>query len=178
MKILKLLAVASIILACCASLHAGEPIDIKGDFALCTNPPFPNGWLVNSPGYWEDTDTAERHPIEGKDGFSLLLTAGEKPIHLFSGIYIDVSEGQVYVVKAKVKGTGSGAVGVYWHGESYPAFKKFVASSDWEEIVVELKVPSAAALGGAVPITRMTALLVVDPGSSIEFSDVSIELGE
>ena len=176
MKILKLLVVASIILGSCAYLYADEPIDINGDFARCTNPPFPNGWAPNKPGYWEDTNNIERHPIEGKDGFSLLLTSGQKPIHVYSK-RIEVSEGQIYIVKAKVKGTGSGGLGVYYYGPCAPVYTKFEASSDWQEIVAELKVPAYIAMPeGPEPVTKMAALLVVTPESSIEFSDVSVAL--
>jgi hypothetical protein len=133
----------------------------------------PKGWCFNKPGYWDETtDKSEMIERPDKGDWALKLTSQGKPIHLFTVPAIPTTEGQAYIVKAKVKGTGSGAVGVYWMPRSSPAMTKFDASGEWTEIVAEVRCPHIA----GEPVESLSALLVVDPESSIEFSEVSLEV--
>ncbi len=151
-------------------------LDIKGNFQLNTYSPvpIPKGWNFNKSGYWnEKTDRSEMIERPDKGDRSLKLTSQGKPIHLYSIPAIPTAEGQAYIVKAKVKGIGSGAVGVYWMPYASPRVTKFDASVEWTEIIAEVRCP---ALIKGEPVKSLSALLVVDPQSSIEFSEVSLEV--
>jgi hypothetical protein len=156
-------------------LSAGENLDIKGSFDAGLTGGFPVGWLPNKPSWWDDAATVGLNPIDGTEKQALQVTSPNQGIHLFYVKKWPVVPGDQCVVRAMVKGTGSGQLGVYTYPGCVMSAKTFLATEEWTQFVAEVTIPKVnPALDEE--IHAICVVLVANPNSSIEFLDVTAEI--
>jgi hypothetical protein len=156
-------------------LSAGEVLDIKGSFDAGIKDGFPAGWFPNKPGWWDDAATVAVNPIDGTEKQSLLITAPNQGIHLFTGKEWHVVSGDQCHIRAMVKGTGTGQLGVYTYPGCGLSAKTFVATDEWTEFVADVTIPNSDPSIEA-EVEKIRVVLVTNPNSAIEFSDVAAEI--
>ena len=154
-------------------LSAGEILDIKGSFGSELIYGFPDGWVPNKPNFWEDTANVSLKKIPDTEKNALQVTSQTKAIHLYSNKRWPIATGDKCVIKAMVKGKGKGGLGVYsYPGGGMPGYKEFTATEEWTEFIVEIIIPTRS----PEEINKITVVITVSPGASIEFADVTAEI--
>ena len=151
-------------------LSAGEILDINGSFEKLQGE-FPPGWLANKPAWWDDEATTALNPIVGTEKQAFQVTSQTKAIHVYTGKIWPAETGDRCVIKAMVKGKGEGGLGVYVYPPCSLVSKPFQATEEWTEFAAEVTVPK----GNPAP-DEIRVVLVISPGASIEFSDVTAEI--
>ena len=151
-------------------LSAREVLDINGSFNELKGE-FPPGWSANKPAWWDDAATTALNPIDGTEKQALQVTSQTKAIHLYTTKIWPVETGDQCVIKAMVKGKGEGGLGVYVYPPCSLVSKSFQATEEWTEFVAEVIVPK-----GTPALDEIRVVLVISPGASIEFSDVTAEI--
>ena len=173
MKKMQILMVAAAIFSFNGFLSAGEKLDIKGSFGSELIYGFPDGWVPNKPGYWEDTANVSLKKIPDTEKNALQVTSQTKAIHLYSNKRWPIATGDKCVIKAMVKGKGKGGLGVYsYPGAGMPGYKEFTATEEWTEFIVEIIIPKRS----PEEINEIAVVITVSPGASIEFADVTAEI--
>jgi hypothetical protein len=152
-------------------LSAGEILDIKGSFDTGIKDGFPVDWFPNRPNWWDDAATVALNPIDGTEKQGLLVTSPNQSIHLFFGKLFDIAPGDQCHIRAMVRGSGSGQIGVYTYPGSELSAKTFLAMDEWTEFVADVTIRASDPA-----IEKIRVVLVVNPNSSIEFSDVTAEI--
>jgi len=152
-------------------LSAGENLDIEGSFDSGLKYGFPKGWGPNKPAWWDDAATIALNPIVGTEKQALQVKSQTKAIHLYYYKGWPVETGDTCLVRAMVKGTGTGQLGVYTYPGCAISAKTFQATEEWTEFAAEVIVPK-----GNPAIDEIRVVLVISPGASIEFSDVTAEI--
>jgi hypothetical protein len=170
MKKMQVLMLAAAMFSLNGLLFAGEMIDIKGNFGSDLKFGMPEGWGANKPGYWEETSKVALNKIADTDKYALQITAQTKTVHLYGKILPAVT-GDKCIVKGKVRGKGKGELGVYFRPPMAVLSKKFEATDEWTEIVAEVVIPK-----NTPDVQFIHPLMVARPESSIEFSDVTLEI--
>jgi hypothetical protein len=156
-------------------LSAGEMLDIKGNFGELKNG-LPAGWYPNKPRYWEDTATISLSEIPETGKFALKVTSQSQTIHIFSILGTSpkkwpITTGGQCIIKAKIKGHGEGGLGVYSYPSGQFQGKDFQATEEWTEFIAELT------MGVTKPeVEEICIVLMIGPGASVEFSDVTAEI--
>ena len=169
---MQILTLVAAIFSLSGFLSAGEILDIKGSFDAGLAGGFPVGWLPNKPSWWDDAATVALNPIDGTEKQALQVTSPNQGIHLFSGKKWPVVPGDKCVVRAMVKGSGSGQLGVYTYPGSGMFAKTFRATEEWTQFVAEVTIPKINPLMDE-EINAICVVLVANPNSSIEFLDVT-----
>jgi len=157
-------------------LSAGEVLDIKGSFDAGLTGGFPVGWLPNKPSWWDDAATVGLNPIDGTEKQALQVTSPNQGIHLFYAKKWPVVPGNRCVIRAMVKGTGSGQLGVYTYPGSGMFAKTFQATEEWTAFVAEMTIPKLNPVTGDEEINAICVALVTNPNSSVEFREVTAEI--
>lgn len=170
MKKMQILMVAAAMFSLNGLLSAGEVFDVKGNFGSELKWGMPEGWAPNKPGYWEETSKVALNKIPDTDKYALQITAQTKTIHLY-GIKLAAVTGDKCIVKGKVRGKGKGELGVYFRPPMAVLSKKFEATDEWTEIVAEVVIPK-----NTPDVECIHPLMVARPESSIEFSEVTLEI--
>ena len=161
------------LLALNGCIFAGESLDIKGDFGSALKNGMPAGWEPNKPVYWEDGETiVSLNAVEGTEKNALQVTSQTKAVHLYTNKKWPVATGDQSVIKAMVKGTGNGQLGVYTYPGGGYISKTFQATGEWAEFIAEVIIPKIR----EGEIDEIRAVIAVSPGSSIEFMDVTAEI--
>ncbi|MFA6176772.1 MAG: hypothetical protein WC765_09365 [Phycisphaerae bacterium] len=156
-------------------LSAGEILDIKGSFDAGLAGGFPVGWLPNKPSWWDDAATVALNPIDGTEKQALQVTSANQGIHLCSGKQFNAVTGDQCLIRAMVKGNGTGLLGVYTYPGCGMSAKTFFATEEWTEFVADVTIPNSDPTIEA-DVEKIRIVLVVNPNSSIEFSDVTAEI--
>lgn len=175
MKKTQMLIMAAAIFSLNGFLSAGESLDIKGGFGPELKDGFPVGWLPNKPWTWDDAGTVVLNQVEGTEKYALQVTSQTKEMYLYFEKQWPIAAGDRCVVRAMVRGKGTGKLGVFYYFQDAPGngmFKKeFQATEEWTEFVAEATMPK---VNPAIEKIRVT--ITVSPGASIEFSDVTAEI--
>jgi hypothetical protein len=151
-------------------VSAGEVLDIYGSFGELKGE-CPPGWFANKPAWWDEEATIALNPVDGTEKQALQVTSQTKAIHLYTGKIWPVETGDQCVIKAMVKGKGEGGLGVYVYPPGSLVSKPFQATEEWTEFAADVTVPK----GNPAP-DEIRVVLVISPGASIEFSDVTAEI--
>ncbi|MFA6175595.1 MAG: hypothetical protein WC765_03335 [Phycisphaerae bacterium] len=170
MKKTRILTLLATMLSLNGFLSAGEVLDIKGSFDAGIKDGFPVGWFPNKPNWWDDAATVALNPIDGAEKQSLLVTSPNQGIHLCTKQF-DIVLGNQCIIRAFVRGSGTGQLGVYTYPGSVLTAKTFDATDEWTEFVADVTI---RAFDPA--IEKIRVVLVTNPNSSIEFRDVTAEI--
>jgi hypothetical protein len=174
MKKTRILTLLATILSLNGFLSAGEILDIKGSFDTGIKDGFPVGWFPNRPNWWDDAATVAVNPIDGTEKQSLLIRSANQGVHLCTKQF-DIVLGNQCLIRALVKGSGTGQLGVYTYPGSVLTAKTFVATDDWTEFVADVTIPNSDPAVAAA-IEKIRVVLVTNPNSSIEYRDVTAEI--
>ncbi len=170
MKAMQILMVAAAIFSFNGFLSAGEKLDIKGSFGPELKNGEADGWYPNKPGNWDAAGTLALNKIPDTEKYALQVTSKTKAMYLY-GKQWPITAGDKCIIKAMVKGKGTGSLGEY----SYPGGgylrKDFTATEEWTEFTAEILIPK-----NSPEIDKISIVISVSPGSSIEFSDVTAEI--
>ncbi|MFA6175853.1 MAG: DUF4838 domain-containing protein [Phycisphaerae bacterium] len=148
-------------------------MDIKGDFTEIKPDGFPAGWVPNRPNSWDEAGTVSVEKVADIGKNALHVTSQTKAMHIYNNLPSKrwpISAGDTCHIKAMVKGSGMGSLGVYYYSGGQHKNVIFSASGKWREINADIVMPMNAKL------TEMCAVLAISSGASIEFMDVSAEI--
>jgi hypothetical protein len=165
MKKMQILMLAAVMFSLNGFLSAGEKLDIKGSFGSELT-----GWHANKPGHWDDAGKVSMNKIPDTEKYALQVTSESKGMHLY-GKQWTIATGDKCIIKGMVKGKGKGGFGVYTYPGGGMVSKEFQATDEWTEFIAELTIPT-----GNPEINKISVVIVVSPGASIEFSDVTAEV--
>lgn len=167
---MKILMVAVMMFSLNGFLSAGEVLDIKGNFGSELKYGLPAGWTPNKPRWWDEAATIALNKIPDTEKYALQITSQTKAIHLY-GKQWPIATGDKCVIKAMVKGKGKGGLGVYFYPGSGLKSKEFQATEEWTEFIAEVTIHETKP-----EIDKICIVLVIGPGASIEFADVTAEI--
>ncbi|MDD2479303.1 MAG: hypothetical protein PHS31_05390 [Victivallaceae bacterium] len=165
MKTVKLLALVVGMLATSAVL-AENKLDVNGDFLLKNKPP--TGWGMNKPAHWDSSGEMSLTRIKELDKNAIKLISQTKGMHLYCGKRFPTISGDKLILKAMVRGKGSGILGAYTYPGGGSRQKNIKASEEWTEFVAELSFPEE--------VKEICVVIGVSPGSSVEFLGLTAEI--
>ena len=169
MKAIQMLMVVAAIFSFSGILSAGEMLDIKGSFGAELKDGAPEDWYPNKPG-WDAAGTLAMNKIPDTGKYALQVTSQTKAMYLY-GKQWPVGSGEKCVIKGMVKGKGKGSLGMYTYPGGGYLRKEFSATEDWTEFTAEIIIPEKNP-----KIEKISFVISVSSGSSIEFLDVTAEI--
>ena len=151
---------------------SAEPLAVNGTFLSPSPVGITSGWSPNAPKFWDNEGSVLLNKIPDSKKNSLRMAPKTKNMHLFFTKRWPIAQGGKCVIKAKVKGEGTCAMGIYAYPAGAVVLKTCELNDDWVECVAEIIIASN------LPIKKLSIVLSVDLGSWAEFSDVSAEIIE
>ena len=164
MKFFKVLTLAAFSLLA-SGLAAGEMLAINGDF---NGAPIPEGWNQNRPNNWDSAGTFKVSKVEELEKNSVLLGSKTKKMHLYTKKGFKVANGDSVVLKAMVKGKGTGRMGTYCYPQGTLNAQGFKLKEEWQEVSVTINITSSK-------ITEVRFLIAADAGSTVEYVNLTAE---
>lgn len=160
-KIMMLTILVTVFFALSGMALAGDTLEINGTFAGDGQP---KGWSPNKPGYWDEDGTMVLNKISDVDKTAVQLTSKTRKMHIYTKQF-KISQGDKVVVKALVRGKGTGSLGAYTYPGGGWISKEFKATEEWTEVVAELSFPDK--------VEKVSVVIGITPESSMEFMDLT-----
>jgi len=158
-------AIVSLWLAAPLAARAGEALDINGAFV---GEGLPKGWSPNKPGYWDDEGKVVLTPIPDLEKSSVRLTSVTRAMSLYCTTRFAVEGGDKVVLRALMRGSGAGSLGVYYYPAGGWLKREFQASEEWMEYSAELPLPEK--------VSQISVVIGIPPRASTEFLDLTAEV--
>ncbi|MFA6175757.1 MAG: hypothetical protein WC765_04160 [Phycisphaerae bacterium] len=166
----KILFAFVIVTLCLSGRLSAEELDIKGGFDASSAKGIPVGWVVSN-RYFDKDGSVSVNDIPDTGKKSLQIISKTEAVHFYTIKIWPSTTGDKCIIKAMVKGSGQGSLSLYLYPDGIVMSKGFQATQEWTEYIAELTIPDRK-----VPVEGLRVVLVVSPGASIEFSDVTAEI--
>ncbi|MFA6176527.1 MAG: hypothetical protein WC765_08125 [Phycisphaerae bacterium] len=166
----RFLPALAIITLCLSGRLSAEELDIKGGFDASRANGIPVGWVVSN-RYFDKDGSVSVNNIPDTQKKSVQIISKTEAVHFYTIKMWPGTTGDKCIIKAMVKGSGQGSLSLYLYPDGIVMNKGFQATQEWTECLAELTIPERKE-----PVDGLRVVLVVSPGASIEFSDVTAEI--
>ncbi|MGE4565360.1 MAG: hypothetical protein AB7F32_10860, partial [Victivallaceae bacterium] len=141
-------------------------------------------WNGTTPAKWQVNSAFKGGTIENRSG-SAAITADKQPFALMADKYITAKTGDKVTISIRYRGKGRFSAGLYcydangtWVGKNLDDWTAALDAPEWTEWRQELTLPALTHPKTGAVLGKIRPMLTVAPGSSFEFDDYAITIGD